>query len=60
MLRNESDRKLIVINHAKKRDSMCERYLKGLEGNEKMDNPLVSFDVKDKMGALKAEQEANR
>ena len=39
---------------------MVERYLKGLEGNEKMDNPLVSFDAKDKMGALKAEQEANR
>ena len=60
MLRNESDRKLIVINHSKKRDSMVERYLKGLEGNEKMDNPLVSFDAKDKMGELKAEQEANR
>jgi hypothetical protein len=60
MVRNESDRKFVVIKHLKKRDSMQERYLAGLEGNTKLDNPLISFDAKDKMGEKKAAKEAKR
>jgi hypothetical protein len=60
MLRNESERKMVVINHSKKRDSMCERYMAGLEGNTKLDNPLISFDFKDKLGEKKAARETTR
>lgn len=57
MLRNESDRKMVVIKHLKKRENMQERYLAGLEGNTKLDNPLISFDAKDKMQEKKAAKE---
>jgi len=60
MQRNETDRKMVVIKHSKKRDSMCERYLVGLEGNTRLDNPLVSFDTKDKLGERKAAKECLR
>jgi len=51
---------MIVINHSRKRDSMADRYLAGLEGNKKLDNPLISFEYKDKLGEKKAAKEAIR
>jgi len=56
-IQNESNRKMIVINHSRKRDSMADRYLAGLEGNKKLDNPLISFEFKDKLGEKKAAKE---
>jgi hypothetical protein len=31
------------------RDSMEQKFLKGLVGNQKMDNPLVSYEEKDRI-----------
>jgi hypothetical protein len=58
MLRNESDRKNIVIQHSKRRDSNHNRFLKGLEGNKLLDNPLISFEHKEKMAEHRASNEA--
>jgi len=49
MEKNFSDRLRITKEHQVLRDSMQEKFLKGLAGNQRMDNPLVSFEEKDRI-----------
>jgi hypothetical protein len=55
--RNHNDRTNTIIKHTAYRENMQERYLGGLAGNEKRDNPLVSWSDKDKKEEQKAMME---
>jgi len=54
MEKNFSDRLRITKEHQVLRDSMQEKFLKGLAGNQRMDNPLVSFEEKDRIAEQRA------